>query len=364
MSQITPARNSVADRLSSSENDISPLASTKHMKKRRTSTPEDRDDDEWVPSPKRRKLTGGSSSRVARNEAKITRGTALSKMSASFHAKDGATHTEGSPDIQTSVGPYTRVPDSIVSHRTSKELPAVSSSSRPVERSTSSSDSIRPSLDQAPKKRKANSESERSASALEPSPKRQCRSDLTLEAVSLKVDAFLLILSSWMTQQSHMPEEIVEHCHQIIRTVKDPEGSVIEDLLKDIESQRTLRAKYRDLVQEIVKYVDPRTGTEFPKEPAQQELEQTWVKFQEYVSIVGFTTSAQKSTPQVLAISPAVLKTLHTAVSLTRRSKHTSKVLEFISKAHMPNKLSSTHISATGSSQHLSQCSMPCTLMV
>jgi hypothetical protein len=197
-----------------------------------------------------------------------------------------------------------RTPDIIIIDDASEELQAAGSSNQlPYKGTHPEQPSLLP-LDQNVNKRKAGVMSEGSSSIFELSSKKQKTDDLTLETVNNKADACLSILRSLVTHQSDMPEETAEHLHQVIRTLKDPKGSVIENLMKDLESHRTLKARYRDMVQKLVTFVNLDTGTTFPKEPPQQEVDQIWMAIHEYiVSIVG----ANNTLPKISALSAGYL---------------------------------------------------------
>ncbi|KAJ4381669.1 hypothetical protein N0V86_003033 [Didymella sp. IMI 355093] len=308
MSPFTPDIDSATDRISSPEYGASPLSSAKqHAGKRRALTPEDKDDHEYAPSPKRRKSNSNSSGHASHTECRSSQAvpfTKTSKNAKGTKTNDGATQTAGSPRSQASIKTHKRTPDLIIIDDASEELQAAGSSSQLSYKGTHPNQPTPSSLDQNDSKRKADVMSDGSSSMLELSSEKQKTDDLTLEAVNNKVNACLSILQSLVTHQSDVPEETAEHLHQVIRTFKDPEGSVIENLMKDLESHRRLKAKHRDMVQKLVEFVNLDTGNSFPKEPPQQEVDQIWRAIHEHiVSIVG----ANNTSPKISALSAGYL---------------------------------------------------------
>ncbi|KAF3037822.1 hypothetical protein E8E12_007224 [Didymella heteroderae] len=279
------------------------IHSRQYAGKIRAPTPEDKDDHEYEPSPKRRQSTGNSSSCISHNKARGTRGIAIPKTPTNAQGtktKNGATRTVGSPESQVFTEPNKEIADLIVIDDVSQEPQAVAFSSRLAGRVPHAEQPGPLPLVQDANKRKADVLSEASIFVSEPSSKKQNTDDLTLEAVNKKVDACLSILRSLVTHQSNVAEETAEHCLQVIRTVSDTKGSVIENLLKDLESHRTLKTKYRDMVQNLIEGVNLNTGIVFPKEPPQQEVDQFWRLIHEHiVSIVG----ANKTSPKISQLS-------------------------------------------------------------
>lgn len=154
----------------------------------------------------------------------------------------------------------------------------------------------------AARKRRVIEESEDETTSCQTPPKRQKTSETTLESLQeqvesqkVKIDALLEMLSSMVSRQQDPSEESSEHMYQLIRTLRDPKGSIIENLIKDLESQRALKAKHRDLVQKLVEFVDLNNGTVFPKTPPQHKVNETWTAFYEHIV---FTVGPNHITPQ------------------------------------------------------------------
>ncbi|KAF1363128.1 hypothetical protein EJ07DRAFT_173825 [Lizonia empirigonia] len=155
-------------------------------------------------------------------------------------------------------------------------------------------------------KRRVIEESEDETTSRQTPPKRQKTSETTLESLQeqvesqkVKIDALLEMLSSMVSRQQDLSEESSEHMYQLIRTLRDPKGSIIENLIKDLESQRALKAKHRDLVQKLVEFVNLNDGTVFPKTPPQQEVNETWTAFYEHiVYTVGPNHTSPKPKPE------------------------------------------------------------------
>ncbi|XPS69480.1 hypothetical protein M3J07_001739 [Ascochyta lentis] len=129
--------------------------------------------------------------------------------------------------------------------------------------------------------------------------KRQKTGIVSLESLNQKVDACFDMISNMVTNQQSSPEERSEHIHQLIRTFRDSKESIIENLIKDLESQRSLKTKHRAMVQNLVEFVDLNNGTAFPKIPAQNEIDRMWTKFYEQiVSTVGPNNVTPSPTPE------------------------------------------------------------------
>ncbi|KAJ4312994.1 hypothetical protein N0V94_007163 [Neodidymelliopsis sp. IMI 364377] len=141
--------------------------------------------------------------------------------------------------------------------------------------------------------------SEDEAATTDPSPKKQKTCKFTLEEINQKVDACLGLCRVLVADQQSQPEEIIEHINQIVRTIKDTPGSMVENFAKDLDSQRALKVKYRTMAQKLVGFVDLTNGTEFPKVPPQKEVNQIWAAFYEHiVSTVGVNNIEPTPTPE------------------------------------------------------------------
>lgn len=108
------------------------------------------------------------------------------------------------------------------------------------------------------------------------------------ETFNSKLNICSSVLSGLIDHLPSLPEETGQHYRQLLRTLQDPNGRVVESLIKDLHSQRTLKAKYRDMVQKLVSSVDMSNGPIFPREPTHHEVSEKWATFYAHVmSTVG-----------------------------------------------------------------------------
>ena len=272
----------------------SPVAPCKPpVGRERTATPEDPNDLEYEPSPKRNKSTENFPSRVPANGSRDTRGVAV--LEGVAVPKVVVAPKTSASKTQQHTATFDRATEVIVIDDLPEGFLAVSSSSRGGD-----NEPLSEQHGPEPHKRKADRESEEESINVKPSSKRQKTGELTLEMVSEKIDACLSVISNLITHQPNLPEETTEHLHQIIRTIKNPNGSIVENLVKDLDSQRALKAKHRDMVQKLVQFVNLNTGTVFPKESPQQEVSKSWTAFYEHIVL---TVGPNNTSPKIDAAS-------------------------------------------------------------
>lgn len=117
---------------------------------------------------------------------------------------------------------------------------------------------------------------------------------VTLEELNAKVNVLLEVIPALMADQQSDPDERFEHVTSIFRTIKDTPDSVTSNLIKDLDSQRALKSRYRNLAQRLVGHQDLNMGTYFPKTPPQDEVNKAWKEFHEHIM---FTVGANRTTP-------------------------------------------------------------------
>jgi len=287
MSPFSPVEDHTADRIPSPDYEPSPPPLVKRgTARKRSATPEDTDDDDYHPSPKRNKTARFPSARMSLDASKDTHGPAVDKNSA--NRKDVAIPKTRAPRAQASTQ-MSGKSASIIMIDDDAEQGRPMEVARPIIDSEAQSQQRELAApDHGANKRGASALVETDSRVVSTSPKRQKTGQQALESVNDKLDACLSILSSVVTHQSSLPEETAQHIHQVIRTFKDPKGSVFENLITDLASQRALKVRYGNMVKKLIEFVDLGTETVFPKIPPQNEVDRLWAAFHEHiVSIVG-----------------------------------------------------------------------------
>ena len=221
----------------------------------------------------------------------ITKGIAVPKNVAVRKASAShAQHHTATPDKAT--------PVVVVIDDAPEQAQFVASSSRLTGNTAPSMDHITEATTHTFGKRKAVEMSDEDIVMIEPPTKKQNTGNSTLESVNNKLDVCLSIMSAFVTHQQSLPEDIVEHVNQLLRTCKDPNGSIVEDLVKDLNSQRALKIKHRNVVKKLIEYVNLNTGAVFPKTPPQNEVDKAWSMFYDHVvSTVGPNNVTPKISP-------------------------------------------------------------------
>ncbi|UPX15434.1 uncharacterized protein EKO05_0005881 [Ascochyta rabiei] len=293
------------------------ISSNRALGKRREATPIDADDFEYGSTSKRRKTTGAPSNHpaasVGNRKVAVQRTHGLTRTLRISKPDDHAanknkfrapnSHTLSSASGGTRIAPWINTDDwheDAQTSASSRSLGNVDKSTEPsADNAVSPNDhSLKPS-DAGTCKRKDVELSDDEVADVNVAPKRQNTSSISLESVNQKVDACFDMISNMITNQRNLPEEYSEHVHQLIRTFKDPNGSIFENLIRDLDSQRSLKTKHRIMVQKLVEFVDLSNGTVFPKVPAQNEVDKVWTALYEHiVSTVGPNNITPCPTPE------------------------------------------------------------------
>ncbi|KAJ4364796.1 hypothetical protein N0V95_000640 [Ascochyta clinopodiicola] len=238
----------------------------------------------------------------------LTKTLSISKLNADTANKN---KTAEAPNVQTfsgassrsKVAPVINIDDWLED----PQKAASSSSTANVEESTElSTDNVSPPDNRSPKpsdarvsKRKVVELSDDEIADVNVAPKRQKTGSISLEFLNQKVEACFDMISNMITNQQSPPEEFSEHIHQLIRTFKDLNGSIVENLIRDLDSQPSLKTKHRTMVQKLVEFVVLSNGTVFPKTPAQSEVDKTWTSFYKHiVSTIGPNNVIPNPTPE------------------------------------------------------------------
>jgi hypothetical protein len=287
MSPISPTADDDADRLPSPDYEPTPPPPFNPAAGRnRSTTPEDMDDDDYHPSPRRNKTARIPSARKSFGVSKDAQGAAVNKGLANHPGV--AVPTIRTPRAQAPTQ-LSEKSASVITIDDDAEQDQSAEVARPVvESEVQFEQRDLATLAKGANKRRASVLAETESMVVASLLKKQKTGEHTLESVNDKIDACLSILSSVVTHQSSLPEEIAQHIHQVIRTFKDPKGSVLQNLMTDLTSQRTLKARYGDMVKKLIEFVDVGNGTVFPKTPPQNEVDTLWAAFHEHImSIVG-----------------------------------------------------------------------------
>ncbi|KAJ8115704.1 hypothetical protein OPT61_g2703 [Boeremia exigua] len=257
---------------------ITPIKSAPRRK--RTVTPEDANDLEYEPSPKRIKPSEQISKRSTTNALKGPKGIA--------QVKGVAVPTKRAPKRQNTAAAR-RSPSVIVIDEATGLHPSVTVSSQTSEKTSGENK----------RKREAEVASEAADTALGALSKRQKLSVPTIETVNEKVDALMSVLSGILNNsEQNMQENVLEHLQQIIRTAERPQTSLVGDLIKDLKSQRNMKEDYRVLIRKLVDFRNLTSPNVFPKEPHQKDVSRSWSEFHEQmVSIVGPNNVTPMLTP-------------------------------------------------------------------
>jgi hypothetical protein len=103
-----------------------------------------------------------------------------------------------------------------------------------------------------------------------------------------KIDACLSILTRLVNHQTNLSDETMRHIRHLISASSDPNGSLVENLVKELDSQRALKARYYKMSNELIGSIDYSTGLVFPKEPTYRKIEESWTDiYQHLVDTVG-----------------------------------------------------------------------------
>ncbi|KAF3050450.1 hypothetical protein E8E11_009715 [Didymella keratinophila] len=286
MSPFSPVVDRVTDRIPSPDYEPSPPPPAKRVTgRKRSATPEDTDDDDYHPSPKRNKTARNSSARMSLNVSEDTQGPVVDmEMVREGVAVPKTRSSRTRMPVQTP-----RESATVITIDNEAEQVQPPREARPVvESGVRFEQQGAATPDQGAIKGRAAAMAETEDMVVAPSPKSQKTGEPTFESVNDKIDACLSILSSVVTHQSSLPEETAQHIHQVIRTFKDPRGSVLENLMTDLTSQRALKARYGDMIKKLIEFIDLGNETIFPKTPPQNEVDRLWAAFHEHiVSIVG-----------------------------------------------------------------------------
>ncbi|KAF3006429.1 hypothetical protein E8E13_001589 [Curvularia kusanoi] len=226
-------------------------------------TPEDPHDDDYEPTPKRNKRRKGSSGRVTAEASHIPNGIPIHSRSPSPMTPTPKAQGPTSNKRATSVIELPETPPGVAA------LPE----SPLTELDMSGSSTVREDSPRA---------------AVVPQNRLRTDEETSPESLRHKIDVCLTILSGLVNHQSDIPEETSEHYHQLIRTLKDPNGSIVDNLIKDLDSQRALKAKYAEMVKKLIGSIDSGTRLAFPKETPPQEVEKAWATiYDHFVFVVG-----------------------------------------------------------------------------
>lgn len=98
-----------------------------------------------------------------------------------------------------------------------------------------------------------------------------------------KIDVCLSILMRLVNHQTNLPDETLRHFRHLIRLSSDLKGSLVENLAKKLDAQRTLKAKYHKTSNKLIGTVDYSTGYVFPKEPTDQKIDDRWTTIYRYI---------------------------------------------------------------------------------
>lgn len=255
--------------------------------RRRSTTPEDSDDVDYEPTPKRIKTARNSLDHTTVIGSKHTQGAVAERGQKSSKAvivrKTSTSKAQIPVEMSRQLNPV------IISDDESGEIQVVGRARQVAQSDAHSEELGLATSDQGTNQRRAGTVSETESTVSEPSLEKQEAGYQTQGNLNNKVDVCLSILSSLVTHQLDLPEETAAHIHQLIRTSREPKQSFLENLLKDLESQRALKARHRNMVKKLVEFVDLNNGTVFPKTTPQNEVDRMWTAFHEHVvSIVGF----------------------------------------------------------------------------
>ena len=108
-----------------------------------------------------------------------------------------------------------------------------------------------------------------------------------------KIDVCLSVLTRLINYQSNLPDETMRHFRHLIDGTSDPIDSVVEDLVKQLDSQRAMTAKYHKMAHTLIGAVDyGKNALDFPKEPTYRKIKDHWTAVYEYiVDTVGSTNT-------------------------------------------------------------------------
>lgn len=108
-----------------------------------------------------------------------------------------------------------------------------------------------------------------------------------------------LRLTHWLIRQHEaLGEDLSSEANAnllvIIRTIQREGDELLDKLMLDLRSEQRLKEKYRDMAKRLVEVEDLRTGTVFPKSPEENDVQDLWAKFREYIL---WTVGKRNKTP-------------------------------------------------------------------